>query len=189
MNQQPQPGPVLGLPEKPSFFQSPSPPPAVHHNVYTQNAQHTSWTTHSPSPPPLNQFGTPLPGSPPPNGSFSQMSHNIARPPSAFQSGGTNNPLSLAQPHMSSVQIRPENNTVAEEGNMSVSIDFGVCSLSFQCTLLNLLKELRSPAWSVTCIIYTFRDLSEDITGLWFISDSWWANPTDLKLARLGRNI
>ncbi|KAF9074482.1 actin-like ATPase domain-containing protein [Rhodocollybia butyracea] len=124
MNQQPQPGPVLGLPEKPGFFQSPSPPPAVHHNVYTQNAQHTSWTTHSPSPPPLNQFGTPLPGSPPPNGSFSQMSHNIARPPSTFQSG-VNNPLSLSQPHMSSVQIRPENNIVAEEGNMSISIDFG----------------------------------------------------------------
>ncbi|KAJ3921005.1 hypothetical protein F5877DRAFT_36885 [Lentinula edodes] len=132
-----QPGPMAGLSEKPgaAVFQSPSPPPAVYSNQYGQNAQQPSWSFNSPSPPPMNQFGTPPPGSPPPNGSFSHNSRvgdSIARPSSSFQAGhgvgGGTMSISMSPPLMAPVQIRSDSgiNVVgADEGKMSISIDFG----------------------------------------------------------------
>ncbi|KAJ3995986.1 hypothetical protein F5050DRAFT_1762962 [Lentinula boryana] len=128
-----QPGPMAGLSEKPgAVFQSPSPPPAAHPNYYGQNVQPT-WPSSSPSPPPMNQFGTPPPGSPPSNASFSlnsRIGDSLARPSSSFQAGhgigagGSMSP-SMSPPSMTPVQIRSESSTVVDEGKMSISIDFG----------------------------------------------------------------
>ncbi|KAJ3786434.1 hypothetical protein GGU10DRAFT_290232 [Lentinula aff. detonsa] len=128
-----QPGPMAGLSEKPgAVFQSPSPPPAVHPNYYGQNVQ-PPWPSSSPSPPPMNQFGTPPPGSPPSNASFSfnsRIGDSLARPSSSFQAGhgigaGGSMSLSMSPPSMTPVQIRSESSTVVDEGKMSISIDFG----------------------------------------------------------------
>jgi hypothetical protein len=132
INQQPGPLPAL---EKP-YFQTPSvsPPPAVHPSPYGQNgsfAQQPSWTSHSPSPPPMNQFGTPPPGSPPPTTSFSlngRIGDSIIRPSSSFQAGhgmGGNLTSSLSG-SFTTPQIKTEgSNFGADEGRMSISIDFG----------------------------------------------------------------
>ncbi|KAF8154010.1 hypothetical protein B0H34DRAFT_74131 [Crassisporium funariophilum] len=160
-NQRPQhAGPVVNQPiyhpglEKPQYFQQPniSPLPVAHTNAFPQNGlqqsyqqpgsyQQAGWS-HSPSPPPLNEFGgmnaasaTLLQSNTPTftgstyNGSnfsvangFSSMNQPLVRPPSAHSPhmslstpGMTTSPSPLGQP----------NATIQDEGKMSISIDFG----------------------------------------------------------------
>lgn len=121
-----QPGLQPGL-EKP-FFQPPaiSSPPPVHTFSPNGYGQQSPWPQNSPSPPPGAQqpvYGHPVNGY--------SVNDPIIRPPSTHQATFTPPPgshmsMSMSPPPLSISPSSPQNTQPsADEGKMSISIDFG----------------------------------------------------------------
>ena len=154
-----------GLHPAPQFHESfqqpniPSPIPSHPHGQNTMNSlnghQHvpSNWSTHSPSPPPVNQFGAPgvnntFNG---PVTGFSQRQPLLSPSPThnaSHRSNTTSPHMSTSSPSMATFSGRQDFRPPLDEGKMSVSIDFGT-SLNFLSAdlELNIYQVRRSLAW------------------------------------------
>lgn len=149
VNQQPGPHPGVQYHEKQASFQQPTIPSPTPTHPYGQQSfnghnghQQTpsNWSQHSPSPPPMNQFGAyGAPGLPAPtpssfNGSSTAYSqHQSLLQPSPVHNasfrGNTSSPhtsMTSPPPMTATPMPRQDFRPPSDEGKMSVSIDFGV---------------------------------------------------------------
>lgn len=142
VTQQPGPHPGAQFHEKQPSFQQPNIPSPIPSHPYGQNTmntlnshQHTpsNWSTHSPSPPPTNQFGAY--GTPGLNNTFNGSvngfpQHQPLLSPSpthnaSHRSDTTSPHMSMSSPPMTTSSARQDFRPPSDEGKMSVSIDFG----------------------------------------------------------------
>lgn len=141
IDQQPGLHPGAQFYEKQPTFQQPvlTAPTPTHpqvQNTYTgqngyQPQQPSNWSQHSPSPPPVNQFGTFSPALTAVPGSSSNYSQTPFLQPSPVHNpspgGDTSSPnTSISSPLINLVSsARQDFRAPSDEGKMSVAIDFG----------------------------------------------------------------
>lgn len=197
VNQQPGPHPGPQFNEKFQQPNIPSPTPSHPHGRNAMNSfsghqrAPSNWSTHSPSPPPMNQYGTPGV-----NNTFSSSVNGIFQHQpllsptpthNASHSSDTTSPhRSMSSPPVGTSSGRQEFKPPSDEGKMSVSIDFGR-QMNFISVGLepDIYQVQHSLAWWVFNVIKLLLLLKQIISGVRIFPNSCREYSADPALARI----
>jgi hypothetical protein len=205
IDQQPSPHPGAQIHNKSHSFQQPNLTAPTPMHSYNQNSyagqnghqaqQPSNWSQHSPSPPPVNQFGVyGLPAIAAASNSYPQAQYqpqlNLIHNPS-LRGGTSSPPTSMTSPLMTSISApRQDFRPPSDEGKVSVAIDFGECQLVVVICgqVIPFRYHIFGSGLYSMCCEYGRLDTYLP-TGIWLVSHSCWQGPANITLARILRNI